>query len=153
MAGADHLWTFRGLRVPLARLSREPPLSERVRSINPTGKRSCARSCAFAPRHLPVVALMIVAAQMQYAVQNKNLDFLRGGMAERARVLRRNLGGNGNFAGKLFARIVAAPRETKARRWLYLFPESAGSAISSPHSKSRAHRPVPSSRRLAARAP
>ena len=61
-AGADH-----------ARLPRAG--AALALSISPTGRRSVAAQFFFAPRHLSIVALVIVAAQMQNAVQRQDLDF------------------------------------------------------------------------------
>ena len=58
----------------------------------------------FASGHLSIVALVIVAAQMQDAVQNENFDLLRGRVPEQACILRCDLDGNGNIAGELLLR-------------------------------------------------
>jgi len=50
-------------------------------------------------RHGAVVALVIVAAQVQDTVQGENLYFLGGGVSEFLRVLRGDLSGDGDVAG------------------------------------------------------
>ena len=45
-----------------------------ILSINPDGNQPRAQ-LFFAPRHLSLIALMIVAPQMQESVQHKNLHF------------------------------------------------------------------------------
>jgi len=59
----------------------------------------------FAPSHLSIVALVIVAPQMQDAVQHENLNFLGGRVSERARILRCDLRRNGDFARELFSGV------------------------------------------------
>ena len=59
----------------------------------------------FAPRHPSIVALVIVAAQMQDAVQHQNFNFLGRRVSERARILRCHLHRNGDFARKMFSRV------------------------------------------------
>ena len=55
----------------------------------------------FAASHLSIVALMIVTAQMQDAMQHKNLNFLGCHVSERARIFSCDLGRDGDFARKL----------------------------------------------------
>lgn len=45
-----------------------------------------------------MVGIMIVAGQVEHAVQHKHLEFLRGGMAVAARVVAGNLSADGDVA-------------------------------------------------------
>jgi len=53
----------------------------------------------FAASHLSIVALMIVAPQMQDAVQHKDFNFLGWRMSEGARIFCCDLGRDGDFTG------------------------------------------------------
>ena len=55
----------------------------------------------FLARHFTIIALMVKARQMQYSVQRQNLDFLRRGMPEAERILKRNVGGDRDLARQL----------------------------------------------------
>ena len=59
----------------------------------------------FAPRHLSIVALVIVAAQMQNAVQHQNLDFLGRRVAQ-----------GGAFFVAISAEMAISPAKFSARR-------------------------------------
>ena len=48
---------------------------------------------------------MIVAAQMQDAVQHENFNFLGWRVSERARIFGCDLGRDGDFAGELFSSV------------------------------------------------
>ena len=48
---------------------------------------------------------MIVAAQMEEAVQDQDLDFFGGRMLKGAGILYSDLGGNGNVSGKVFLNL------------------------------------------------
>jgi len=52
----------------------------------------------FAASHLSIVALVIVAAQMQDAVENQDLDFFAGGVSERSRIVGGNFRRDGDVA-------------------------------------------------------
>ena len=52
----------------------------------------------FAPSHLSIVALVIVATQMQDAVEHENFNFFGWGMAQIAGIFRGNLRGDGDFS-------------------------------------------------------
>ena len=59
---------------------------DRTRSIRPLGSPSFCAPAFFGARHGAGIGLVIVAHQVQYAVQHEDLDFLLDGVAEFARL-------------------------------------------------------------------
>ena len=127
-------------------------LSIALRSINPEGNPQSHAQLSFPARHLPVIPLVIVSAQMQQPVQHQDLHLLGRAVAELARTLawqsRREMAiSPANF----FRDIVRRGKRKHVGRLVF----SAKTPVQRLHlygSKSPAHRPSPSSRPLAERA-
>jgi len=78
-----------------------------------------AAELLLAPCHLAVVALMVVAAQMENSVQDKNFNFYAGVVPESTRILGGDFGGDGDVTGKAFIGIGRGGERKHVRRLIF----------------------------------
>ena len=96
---------------------------------------------ALLPFHLPMIALMVEARQMQNSMQRQNLHFVRGRVSQLRRALLRHVCGNRNLACQ--SQRSGCPRRIRRKRQnIRLFVLPTKLTIQGSHFRAAGHKQV-----------